>query len=66
MKIFEQIFQLGRLSTSNSIEEALLYSDGYNTARNEFFFNRRSRNFGEILDYYRSGTLHIRRILIQF
>ena len=54
--------RLGRLSTSNSLEEALLYSDGYNTARNEFFFNRRNRNFEEILDFYRTGSLHIRNV----
>ena len=52
--------KLGRLSVANSLEEALLHCDGYNSARNEFFFNKRSRNFGEILDFYRTGTLHIR------
>jgi len=51
--------KLGRLSVANSLEEALLHCDGYNSARNEFFFNKRSRNFGEILDFYRTGTLHI-------
>jgi len=51
--------RLGRLSQVVSLEEALIHCDGYNPARNEFFFNRRSRNFGEFLDFYRHGSLHI-------
>ena len=57
--------RLGRLAASSSLEEALAHCDGYNPPRNEFFFSRRSRNFGEILDFYRNGTLHIREHLIR-
>ena len=58
--------RLGRLSQVVSLEEALFHCDGYNPARNEFFFNRRSRNFGEFLDFYRVGSLHIRKHLFYF
>lgn len=58
--------RLGRLSQVVSLEEALIHCDGYNPARNEFFFNRRSRNFGEFLDFYRHGSLHIRKHLFYF
>ncbi len=57
--------RLGRLAAASSLEEALAHCDGYNPPRNEFFFSRRSRNFGEILDFYRNGTLHIRKHLIR-
>ena len=57
--------RLGRLAAASSLEEALAHCDGYNPPRNEFFFSRRSRNFGEILDFYRNGTLHIRQHLIR-
>ena len=57
--------RLGRLSAASSLEEALAHCDGYNPLRNEFFFSRRSRNFAEILDFYRNGTLHIRKHLIR-
>ena len=58
--------RLGRLAAAASVEEALGHCDGYNPGRNEFFFNRRSRNFGEILDFYRNGALHIRNIIIGY
>ena len=57
--------RLGRLSAASSLDEALAHCDGYNPPRNEFYFSRRSRNFGEILDFYRNGTLHIRKHLIR-
>ena len=57
--------RLGRLSAASLLEEALAHCDGYNPNRNEFFFSRRSRNFAEILDFYRNGTLHIRKHLIR-
>ena len=57
--------RLGRLSAASSLEEALAHCDGYNPLRNEFFFSRRSRNFAELLDFYRNGTLHIRKHLMR-
>ena len=58
--------QLGRLAESDSLEEVLFFCDGYNPARNEFFFNRRHRNFEEILEFYRSGSLHVRKRRLRF
>ena len=51
--------KLGKIAESRSLEEALLHCDGYNSARNEFYFNRRNKNFTDILEFYRTGSLHI-------
>ena len=51
--------RLARLGEAATLQEALKYCDGYHAARNEFFFNTRNRNFPDILEFYRTGSLHI-------
>merc|ERR1712223_1584052 len=51
--------RLGRLAQCESEREALAYCDQCNCAENEVFFNHRYQNMEDILDFYRSGTLHI-------
>ena len=51
--------RLGRLAQCESELEALAYCDQCNCAENEVFFNHRYQNMEDILDFYRSGTLHI-------
>ena len=60
-KLLSQISEtrLSKLAESRDLEEALLLCDGYNSTRNEFLFNKQSKNFADILEFYRTGKLHI-------
>jgi len=51
--------RLGRIAQCRDDREVSAYCDGYNATKNEIFFNQRYRNFIDILDYFRSGSLHI-------
>jgi len=53
--------RLGRLAQCQSEVEALAYCDQCNSTsfQNELFFNHRYQNMEDILDFYRSGSLHI-------
>jgi len=51
--------RLGRIAQCRNDSELSAYCDGYNATRNELFFNQRYRNFIDILDYFRCGSLHI-------
>ena len=51
--------RLAKLAASNSLEEALKVCDGYNPNRNELYFNRRSKSFSDIVEFYRMGSLHV-------
>uniref|UniRef100_A0A6G1SML2 Potassium voltage-gated channel protein Shab n=1 Tax=Aceria tosichella TaxID=561515 RepID=A0A6G1SML2_9ACAR len=45
---------------SGSIYKSIIqYCDDFNLATNEFFFDRQPRSFVCILDYYRTGKLHL-------
>ena len=51
--------RLGRIAQCRSGKEALAYCDNYDPASNELFFQQRNINLPDILDYHRSGALHI-------
>lgn len=51
--------RLGKIADSHSLADALQNCDHYNSTCNEFFFYKRNKNFGEILEFYRTGSLHI-------
>ena len=51
--------RLGRLAASSSGEEILQLCDSYCRDTNQIFFNHRYKNFMDILDFYRSSSLHI-------
>jgi len=51
--------RLGRIAQCRTDAEVRAYCDNYNPTKNELFFNQRYRNFIDILDFYRSGSLHI-------
>jgi len=51
--------RLGRIAQCRDDTEVRAYCDSYNATKNELFFNQRYRNFIDILDYFRSGSLHI-------
>ena len=51
--------RLGRLRHAKTIEEILNLCDNYNEITNEYFFNRHPRSFNMILNFYRTGKLHL-------
>lgn len=48
-----------RYPTSLVYKSILQYCDDFNLATNEFFFDRQPRSFICVLDYYRTGKLHL-------
>ena len=60
-KTLEQMPQtrLGKLASATSDEMIMEFVDFYSLIENEFFFDRHPRSFQTILNYYRTGRLHV-------
>lgn len=60
-KILEQIphSRLDLLSKAKTDAEILQYASEYNLVDNEYFFDRHPRSFNTILNFYRTGKLHV-------
>lgn len=51
--------RLGKLAEASSISEILKFCDDYKVSTDEFCFKKGSNNFSDILEFYRSDSLHI-------
>ena len=51
--------RLGKIRYARRIEEVLELCDDFNLKDNEIFFDRHASSFSSILNYYRTGKLHL-------
>eukprot|EP00090_Calanus_glacialis_P008953 TRINITY_DN17274_c0_g1_i1.p1 TRINITY_DN17274_c0_g1~~TRINITY_DN17274_c0_g1_i1.p1 ORF type:complete len:566 (-),score=77.28 TRINITY_DN17274_c0_g1_i1:155-1852(-) len=51
--------RLGRLRSCRTNEEILELCDKFNIEDNEYYFDRHPRNFGAVINFYRTGKLHL-------
>lgn len=51
--------RLGRLRYSKNLDEISQLCDDYDPDENEFFFDRNPRSFGSVINFYRTGKLHL-------
>ena len=51
--------RLGQLASATTEEEVSRLCDDYSIIHNEYFFDRHARNFNSILNFYRTGKMHI-------
>ena len=51
--------RLGKLRRARNTAEILELCDKFNIEDNEYYFDRHPRNFGAVINFYRTGKLHL-------